>query len=294
MTIQQIKYFLELANELHFWKTSEKISISQSTLSRQIQSLEDELGIQLFERDKRNVKLTAAGKFLREHWADSVNELDRIHIQAKKIDIGSSGSISIAYPGSISSGFLPQLMNVLTNEMPDLKIELTEPTDLNHEKLILDYHIDIAISRDEILNPTIISKKLYSESICLVVPINHWLTQDNFTDLKMVENENFIISALHNNTYFSTLLRSVFSASDFEPKTTIESDFGSVILNLVAKNLGISILPYSFKFANNQNVRFIELPNKVDLFINWRRKDPNKIVKRIVDYSVILGENYIL
>ena len=293
MTIQQIKYFLELANELHFWKTAEKISISQSTLSRQIQALEDELGIQLLERDKRNVKLTSAGKFLQRQWTDSINELDRIHIQAKKIDVGTLGIISLAYPGSISSGFLPSLINVLTQEMPDLKIELTEPTDLNHEKLILDYHIDIAISRDEILNPTIMSKKLYSESICLVVPKNHWLTQANFTDLNMAKNENFIISALHNSTYFSTLLRQVFSVSDFEPKTTIESDFGSVILNLVAKNLGVSILPYSFKFANNQNVRFIELPNEVDLFINWRRKDPNKIVKRIVDYSVKLGEHYI-
>lgn len=293
MTIQQIKYFLELASLLHFWKTAEKMSISQSTLSRQIQSLEDELGFQLFERDKRNVKLTGAGKFLQEKWTISINELDRIYKQAQKIDIGSFGTISISYPGSISFGFLPSLMNILTTEMPDLKIELTEPVDVNHEALLLNYHIDIALSRDEIINPIIVSKRLYSESICLVVPQHHWLTEDNFTDLKMVKDENFITSPLHNRTYFSTLLRGIFNASGFNPKTTIESDFGSVILNLVAKDLGISILPYSFKFANNQNVRFIELSEKVDLFMNWRRNDPNKIVKRIAGYSEDLGKNYI-
>ena len=293
MTIQQIKYFLELANALHFWKTAEKVSISQSTLSRQIQSLEDELGFQLFERDKRNVKLTAAGKFLQDNWTTSINELDRIYKQAQKIDIGTLGTISIAYPGSISFGFLPSLMTILTTEMPDLKIELTEPIDVNHESLLLNYHIDIALSRDEILNPTIVSKWLYSESVCLVVPINHWVTEENFTDLTMVKNENFIMSPLQNKTYFSTLLRGIFNTSGFNPKTTIESDFGNVILNLVAKDLGISILPYSFKFANYKNVRFIELAEKVDLFMNWRRNDPNKIVKRIVNYSEVLGETYI-
>ncbi|RCW92166.1 LysR family transcriptional regulator [Winogradskyella arenosi] len=293
MTTQQIRYFLELANVLHFWNTAEKLSISQSTLSRQIQALEEEFDLKLLERDKRNVKLTAAGQFLKEHWTTTLNELDRLHLQAKKIDVGTSGVISLAYPGSISSGFLPQLMRVLTQEMPELKIELTEPTDLNHEKLILDYHIDIAISRDEILNPTIQSKKLYAEPICLVVPKGHWVNATNFTDLKMVENENFIISALHNTTYFSSLLREVFKQHNVEPKTTIESDFGSVILNLVAQSLGVSILPYAFKSANNKAIRFIELPHTVDLYINWRRHDPNSIIKRIVSCSEALGKEYI-
>ncbi|MGO3813158.1 LysR family transcriptional regulator, partial [Mesonia sp.] len=84
MTIQQIKYFLILAKELHFWKTAEKVFISQSSLSRQIQSLEDEMGVQLFERDKRNVKLTDTGKFLQEHWTIVIKDLDQIHRQAKK------------------------------------------------------------------------------------------------------------------------------------------------------------------------------------------------------------------
>ncbi|WP_240484986.1 LysR family transcriptional regulator [Arenibacter latericius] len=85
MTIQQIKYFLILANELHFWRSAEKTFISQSSLSRQIQSLEQELGVQLFERDKRNVKLTDAGKFLKEKYAVLIEELDQYHRHAKKL-----------------------------------------------------------------------------------------------------------------------------------------------------------------------------------------------------------------
>ena len=68
MDLQQINYFLTLADKLHFWKTAAKMNITQSALSRQIQALEQELDIQLFIRNKRNVKLTAAGKFLKEKW----------------------------------------------------------------------------------------------------------------------------------------------------------------------------------------------------------------------------------
>jgi len=149
MSIQQIKYFLVLASELHFWKTAEKVFISQSSLSRQIQSLEEEMGVQLFDRDKRNVKLTDAGKFLQEHWTTTINELDQINRQARKIDEGTSGIVSITYPGSIAFRFLPNFLEALNANLPDLKLELTEPTDENHEKLLLDYRTDIAFSRDK-------------------------------------------------------------------------------------------------------------------------------------------------
>lgn len=73
MDLHSLKYFLALAEELHFWNTASKMNITQSALSRNIQSLESELGIQLFDRNKRNVKLTAAGKFLKEEWAKELN-----------------------------------------------------------------------------------------------------------------------------------------------------------------------------------------------------------------------------
>ncbi|HZI01934.1 MAG TPA: LysR family transcriptional regulator, partial [Flavisolibacter sp.] len=68
MELQQIRYFLALADELHFWNTAEKLYITQSALSRQIKALENELGVLLFIRTKRNVKLTEAGTYYREQW----------------------------------------------------------------------------------------------------------------------------------------------------------------------------------------------------------------------------------
>lgn len=285
MRIQQIRYFLTLAEELHFWKTAEKLYTSQSTLSRQIQSLEDELGFELFKRDKRNVKLTAAGKFLKNNWSQWLTEFDRSKMQARKIHEGISGMVSITYPGSIAFRFLPELLRILHKEMPDLKVELMEPTDQDTERLLLDFKVDLALSRDRIRAPGIANEKLDSEPICLVVPENHPITADNFTNLQELKNENFIISSLHHATHFASLLRNLFAQHEMEPKTIIESDFGSMILALVSKGMGISILPHSFRFTHHNQLRFIDLDEHVDLYINWRKNDPNKVVSHILEYA---------
>ncbi|WP_435254399.1 LysR substrate-binding domain-containing protein [Tenacibaculum sp. A30] len=292
MTLQQIRYFLVLAEELHFWKTAEKVYVSQSSLSRQIQSLEEELGVTLFERDKRNVKLTDAGVFLKKKWEDLLDEFDRTLQHAKKIEEGSSGLISIAYPGSISYNYLPELLRIFSEEKPDLKVELMEPTDITLENLLTSYQIDVAFSRNTVLNSSICSERLYAEPVCLVVPKNHWLTAEDFVDLRDVKDEKFILSGLHHTTYFSSLLRSIFNTYGFEPQAHIESDFGSMILNLISRELGISILPYSFQFSLNSHVRFITLPEKTELFINWRKNDDRKIVKNVIEYATNLGKRY--
>ncbi len=282
MTIQQIRYFLVLSEELHFWNTADKVFISQSSLSRQIKALEDELQIQLFERDKRNVKLTNAGKFFQEHWSNILKEFDQVLQQGKKIDEGKAGTIAITYPGSIAYDFLPSFLEVLHSELPELKIELIEPTDESHEKLLIDFKTDIALGREKFDNANIESRILYSEPMCLVVSKNHRFSTGDFTG---IEDEKFIISGLHQATFFAASLRSWFSKKGFEPKTVIESDFGGMIINLVSKGLGISVLPLSFKSSQLENVVFIELEETIDLFISWRKKELNNTVKKVIELA---------
>lgn len=294
MTIQQLRYFLVLAQELHFWRTSEKMYLSQSTLSRQILSLEEELGCKLFERDKRNVKLTEAGRYLQEKWTVLIDEFDRTIQQAKNIDMGTTGTVSISYPGSIIHNFLPEVLELFSKKLPEVKIELMEPVDHDQERLLLDYIIDISFSRDSVLHPSLHCEKLYAETVCLVVPKQHWLTEDTFENLKSLKDEKFIISGLHHNTYFASLLRQMFNNAGIEPAIQIETDFGGVILNLVSQNLGVSMLPLSFAKAGKENLRFIPLEETVDLYVHWRKNDNNKILEQLVGVAKELGTKYSL
>lgn len=292
MKIQQIRYFLVLADELHFWRASEKLYTSQSNLSRHIQSLESEIGISLFKRDKRNVELTPAGAFLKKSWSEILDRFERSKIQAQKIHEGDAGTLSIAYPGSITHNFLPDLLKGIHKNMPELKIELTEPPDELHSTLLLDYKIDLSFSRDKIDHPHIESKELYSEHVCLVVPENHTITEDNFENLQQLEADNFITSNLKHTTYYATLIRQIFMRHGFEAKSLIESDFGNMILSLVAREIGVSIIPYSFKFAGMAGVRFIKLEDRVKLYVNKRISDDNIVLYRIWQVATEMAEIY--
>ena len=207
MELQQIKYFLALSQELHFWMTSRRMFITQSALSRQIKALEEEIGVQLFERSKRAVKLTEAGIFFRDQWLPLLDEINRIHMQARKIHEGASGFIRIGYPGSIAYSFMPELITSISHNLPDLKVELVEPTDVSFEQLLLDYKIDMAFRRDPAENPALESTCLYSEPFALAVPSNHHLNEQNFTGLQDIKKEKFILSNLGQATFYTSILR---------------------------------------------------------------------------------------
>lgn len=283
MDLQQIKYFLELSKELHFWNTAEKMFIAQSALSRQIKSLEDELGVQLFERDKRNVKLTAAGTFLRDEWQKLMEKINAVHQQARQVHEGKYGSLTVGYPGSIAYGFLPEVMKSINERLPGLKIELVEPEDITFESLLLNYEMDLALRREASNNPALQSICLYSEHFSLVVPADHPLTAGNFTSLDQLTDEKFIISGLHNKTFYVESLKAIFNSYGFVPRVHIESDYGSTILGLVGRGLGVSILPGSYAFSAQPRVRFIPLPHTINLFVTWRKNDTNPALGNVLE-----------
>ncbi|RAU82832.1 LysR family transcriptional regulator [Pontibacter arcticus] len=282
MELQQIRYFLALSEELHFWNTAERMFITQSALSRQIKALEEELGVQLFERSKRSVKLTEAGTFLKKQWLPLLDEINRIHLQARKIHEGTFGTVKIGYPGSTAYRFMPELITDISHTFPELKLELVEPTDISFEQLLLDYQMDLAFRRDPAENPSLQSKCLYSEPFALIVPLNHRLNEQNFTGLHDLENERFILSNLLQTTFYTSSLRQMLEEQNLKPNVYIETDFGGMILRLVSKGLGVSILPYSYSFSALANVRYIPLPYKVNLYVTWRRDDKSPVLRNIL------------
>lgn len=292
MELQQIKYFLVLAEELHFWNSAEKLFITQSALSRQIKALEDELGVQLFERNKRTVKLTGTGLFLQGQWLRLMEEIERTHRQAKNIHDGKSGFISIGYPGSIAYGFLPALVSAIANSLPEVKLELVEPTDLSFEQLLINHQLDLAFRRDPAENPSLTSVILYSEHFSLIVPEANPLNQEVFKSLEQVKDEKFILSGLRHNTYYVSNLRDIFRDYNFQPNVHIESDFGGMILSLVAKGLGVSIMPSSYASSAPAGVKFINLPQKTTLYAAWRKDDNNPVLENVINILHSLARKF--
>lgn len=282
MDLQRIKYFLALAEQLHYWKTAEKTNITQSALTRQIQSLESELGLQLFERNKRNVKLTAAGKFLKEKWELELSELDYIHQFAKQIHLGERGTITIAHPDSISASMMPEMLSKIAEALPQLQIKLVQVWYQNQLEFLKTYKIDLSITRDTHHEPDIKSKKLYADHLALVVPQDHPFTKFEDLTTQGLQQQKFILPTRDEGSSYSDIIDRFFESFDFVPDVFLLSEFGSTILALVRKGLGIAILPDSYVHHQIPGLRFISLPFQTDLYLNWRADDHNPVLANIL------------
>jgi DNA-binding transcriptional LysR family regulator len=152
--------------------------------------------------------------------------------------------------------------------------------------------MDLGFRREPAVNPILQSICLYAETFALVVPANRYLTEENFKGFQELADEKFIISGLHHSTLYVASLHSIFNAYNFTPNVYIESDFGATILSLVAKGLGLSILPSSYSFSAQPGIRFIPLPHKASLYVTWRKEDTNSVLRNVLDVAAEVSTTF--
>jgi LysR family transcriptional activator of glutamate synthase operon len=249
------------------------MNITQSALTRQIQALEREIGVSLFERNKRNVKLSAPGVFLQEKWSILLNDLEYVHLFARKISLGETGHIRIAHPDSISSSLLPDLLAGIADSYPELTIELIQLLYEDIQESLQEYKIDLAITRQISVLPGISSQKIRSEHVALFVPELHPFMNHQDITAESLAAQKFILPVAERKSSYYYFVQEIFKFYNFTPLALYQSDFGSSMLGLVSKGLGIAILPASFIHHGTPAVRAIEIPFHTDLYISWRSDD---------------------
>jgi DNA-binding transcriptional LysR family regulator len=283
MNFQQLQYFLALADELHFWRTSEKLFITQSALSRHIRTIEDELGIQLFERNNRNVKLTKAGEFLRGELRKLLDDFESITRHAQQIAAGEIGMLRIGHPASITFSLLPDLIEAFTHKHPNLTAQMIELPGTDFDTALLGYHIDIGLNREPNKTKGLTSKQILIENFALVVPAAHGLAKKETIDLAEAKNERFILPFSKGRSEHAARIRSLFEEAGFNPQIYFESDDGGTILGLITRGLGISILPFSYFHHSRDEVRFIRLQATTGIYAIWRSNDQNAGLKNFLN-----------
>lgn len=284
MEIRQIKYFLGVAETLNFSKAAVNLNIVQPALSRQIQQLEQDLGVVLFERNKRNVRLTPAGLYLRDEMVKLDKRFKDALSHAVSIQSGHVGTIRIGYPGSALYSILPEVLCLLQQKMPLLEGVLSEMAEVEVLDRLVNDHIDICFCREEIYDhPNVCQRKLFSEQLALVVPEHHPLTKSNFRSVAQCREEGFILPHLADWQKYRQLIFSIFHQEGIVPRIAYESSFGGTIMRLVEKDLGIAILPMSYRTGSALKVRFIPLQTQTTLYLVWRTDDHSPIVRNFIE-----------
>jgi len=287
--LRHLKYFIAVAEDLHFRKAAERLYISQPGLSRQIKQMEDDLGVKLFERHNRKVELTKAGQYLKTEITQHLKDLDRIFNQAKLLNDGIGGDLKFGYVGSAMQDIIPNLLLKFRTENPKAHFSLKELDNQKQIDSLLSHDIDIGFVRLERVPRDLQIKPILKENFCLVLPENHPINETNFKSLKQFENEAFILfDSKYSASYFEKVMQ-IFDDNGFAPIIAHNTIHASSIYKLVENNFGISIVPKSLQNQNIKGVKFIELTKvlqKTVLSVIWNKKNRNPILEKFLIHIV--------
>lgn len=279
--LRHFVYFLTVAEELHFRRAAEKLFIAQPGLSKQIKQMEDSLGTPLFVRDKKKVKLTSAGHYLKKEVEILLGHLKLMKKQVTLIGAGQMGEVRIGFLGSAMQQVIPNLLLLLQKQYPEIHASLDELSNRAQIDSVLKDKLDIGFVRLGSVPSSLELRPVFEDTFSLVVPKNMDLGFHNFSGMQGVREEPFILfSKEYSPQYYETVL-SICQDAGFLPKVSHKSVHAHTIFRLVENGLGIAIVPTALQHGFNMEVRFIELTQirqRAILSAIWKKDNRNPVL----------------
>ncbi|MGY6521203.1 MAG: LysR family transcriptional regulator [Mongoliitalea sp.] len=285
--LRHLEYFRAVAEELNFGRAAERLFISQPGLSRQIKQMEEKLGVQLFERTKRKVALTAAGLFLKAEVDYIFNHLELTKTQLKEIATGNIGELRVGFLGSAAHTVLPELLVKISQSYSRIQTSLEELSNAMQIEMLEKDKLDLGFVRLARVPDSLQMKLVHQDTFSVVLPKDHPMSSDDFKHVGQLKDENFILFSQDYSSIYYDKIMSICEDRGFSPKITHKSVHALTIFKLVEAGLGLAIVPTSLKQGYDLKVRFIELDKikqKTELYAVWKKGNRNPAVSRVLDF----------
>ncbi len=254
MTITQLTYVLAIAEHKNFTKAAEKCFVTQPTLSTQIQKLEEELDILIFDRGKKPIELTEVGRKIVHQARNIVNESDRIQdiVDQQKGFIG--GEFRIGIIPTIMPTLLPMFLKAFIKKYPKVKLKIEELTTEDIIQRINDGHLDAAIAATPLENSNIKERVLYFEPFVGYIPEHHRLYKKKTIDVSDLEIEDMLL--LEDGHCFRDGVINLCKAFKDQTNENFQLESGSIetLIKLSNEGLGMTLLPYFHTVELNENL----------------------------------------
>lgn len=286
MDLRHLRYFLAVAEELHFGRAAARLRIAQPPLSQQIQRLERELGVTLFERDRRHVKLTPEGEILRTEARRTVAQADRLLDVARDVRTGESGRVRIAFVGSSLYGPLPQLMRALRAKAPHITLAVSEMETGPQLAGLAEDGLDLGVLRPPVPVPSLAVRDLVSEDLVVALPDDHPLPVGEEVPLEALAAEPFVLFAAQHGLGFWKAVVQACGAAGFAPNVVYEAEHIHTMVGMVASGLGVSMVPASVRRLGLWGVRYERLRGpapQLRLALAWEPQRTFPALERVVE-----------
>lgn len=256
MEFKRLKYFVAVAEELHFGRAAARLDMAQPPLSRQIAALEEQLGVQLFDRSRSQIRLTQAGDVLLSHARDVLARLDSAYRETKLIGAGGAGRLRIAFVGSATHGPFPTMIKSFRIHFPDVELALSSMNNAELKRALIQREIDVAIARPSLDDEDFRTETFHSEPLILALPDNSAFAAMDKVPFDALEDETFIVYPRRPRPSFADHILGVCQTAGFTPVDLIEAQDYQTAISLVSVGVGVSIVPASVAEASRPGVFF--------------------------------------
>lgn len=286
MELRHLRYFVAVVEEQSFTKAAEKLFIAQPPLSRQIQNLEAELGISLFERGSRPLKTTHAGHFFYQHAVKILANAEEVKSMTKRIGLVER-TVTMGFVGSLLYGLLSRIVYLYRQQQPHLKIELVEMTTLEQVKALKEGRIDVGFGRLRISDPALSRILLREEPLMLAVHSSHPLARQKAgVHLSDIVDENIFLYPSVHTPSFATQIQGLFSEYNLEPQNLRLVREIQLSLGFVAAGEGVCIVPESAQSIQLSHLNYISILDETavsPVFMTMRNMDESEDIHSLID-----------
>ena len=257
MELRHLRYFAAVARERNFTRAAEKLHIAQPPLSRQVQQLEDELGIDLIEAGSRPLRLTEAGRLFYEQAVQVLERIDEMKAMVGRLHDADRLRFSMGFVPSTLYGKLPEVIRGYRVARPNVELTLFELTSVEQIAALKDGRIDVGFGRIPLDDPALDRQLLRNEKLLAAVPGNHTaLTRSGALHLEDLATEPLIVYPKSPRPSYADQVLSLFREAGIRPPAVHEVRELQTALGLVAAEAGVCLVPASVERLRRDNVAY--------------------------------------
>jgi DNA-binding transcriptional LysR family regulator len=285
LDFKPLRYFVTLAETLHFGRAATRLHLSQPPLSRQLAALEAALGVTLIERSPRSVTLTAAGQRFYTDAKAILAALAQAEQNAQAAALGDAGALAIGFTMCAAYSVVPAYTRAFGHAYPAVELSLREVMSHDLAGQVLDGRIDAAIMFPIAPHAGLATRTIVSEPLCVALPRDHPRARARVLKIGQLAGESFIM----NVTEVAPTLRHAIvdhcRAGGFEPHVVIEVQLQQTILSLVNEGVGIALVPDSMRRAQLADVVFRRLADAptIEQVLAWSPTSRNPCLARFLE-----------
>ena len=241
--LRLVRYFVAVAEELHFGRAADRLRLAQPGLSQQIKSLEQQLGVKLLERTSRQVRLTPAGALLLAEGRRLIAQAERLAEQVRRAGLGQVGRVTVATIGSATYDVIPRLLREHRRRFPDVELVLREMSTPAQAEALRSGEIDVGFLRLPADVGELVSHTVREERMAIMLSESHPLARLAEVPLRALAHEPLILFPAAPRPSWADTVIAACREAGFEPVVAQEAVESATVVSFVAAEIGVAPIP---------------------------------------------------